>query len=53
METEQVKKNTEILIEQFSRQKIEDPLIKYWIERKRGIVISSIDPKKSKHTKKQ
>jgi len=39
METKQVspKKSTHELVEQFSKQKAEDPLIKYWIERKRGL----------------
>lgn len=40
METEQTtptKKRTTDLFEQFSKQKAEDPLIRYWIERKRGI----------------
>jgi hypothetical protein len=31
----QSKKKTEELIEDFSREKAEDPLIKYWIERQR------------------
>lgn len=52
METEQVKKNTQLLIDQFSKQKAEDPLVKYWIERKRGIVTSLTPKKTAKHTKK-
>jgi hypothetical protein len=36
METEQTESRRTKLIEQFSKQKVEDPLIKFWLERKKG-----------------
>jgi len=49
MTTEQVQKNKRTIedtVEQFSKQKADDPLIRYWIERKKWSDESQKDEKK-------